>query len=98
MSREYREQLKREEEMPLAAYLEMIDQELEELELNYEIPRDRSILSEYCHCVGLNLYHRCAYDPLIRSTTRYLDLWKWWADYHEIDTSNFDEWWDYKFI
>ena len=74
----------------------MIDKEIEDKDLNLEDPGDRQILSWYVKEVGLHFFHKYYYSR--PDTTPYLNLWKWWAEQHNIDTWNFDEYWDYKFV
>tara|TARA_R100001163_G_scaffold11087_1_gene10147 strand:- start:4960 stop:5253 length:294 start_codon:yes stop_codon:yes gene_type:complete len=85
-----------EEKMHIVDYLEMIDQEIYDEDLNIEDPDDRSILSWYCKRVGQNIFNRYYYTR--NDTTPYLNLWKWWAEQHNLSTNNFDEWWDFKFL
>lgn len=77
-------------------YLDEVDQEISLLNLDMEDPEDRAILSMYCREVGLYLFHKYYYRT--KSTTRYLELWKWWASTHKLSTHNFDYWWDHKFL
>jgi len=83
-------------EMDVVDFLEMIDQQIEELDVTK--PKDRIKLSKFCHRVGLNLFRRCYYDRSIRDTTHKLNLWKWWAQQHRIVTDDFDYWWDHVFM
>jgi len=89
-------ELEEEEVYSDADYLEMIDQEIESLNLNMEIPEDRTLLSAYCREVGLYLFDKYYY--FTKNTTPYLNFWKWWASTHNISTHNFDYYWDHIFI
>jgi hypothetical protein len=86
-----------EKDIPLSMeYLNMIDDEIESQELSVDNPSDRIILSKYARKVGMFLFDQYYYRVV--NTTRYLNLWKWWASTHNIPSHNFDYYWDHVFI
>lgn len=80
----------------VSKFLDSVDEKIENLDpdqLDYS-----SRLSDYCKEVGLFLFRRCYYEILQKDTTSSLNLWIWWAERHNFDTTDFADWWDFDFF
>lgn len=82
-------------EIPIDDYLISADQKLEEIKHHAHHSLQYQLLKQLNQQVGLNLFHRSYYS--MSDSTRYLNLWKYWASNHNL-TAKFDYLWDHVFI
>ena len=98
---EYETDKKRRLDWSLNRFLDWLDPQIEELlELQKEKWRRRhqNKIEDLTMEFGNFLYQKwlqMKYQPLGRNGK--LEFWKWWADFYDIDSHNFDYIWEYIF-